>query len=440
MKSTMHLQGSETYLLGVSGGLDSMVMVSLFREAGLRFGMAHCHFGLRGEEADGDVAFIEALSHQLSIPLHVKHFDTPEVARREHLSIQEAARVLRYAWFESLRQDFTYSHIATAHHRDDELETMFINLIRGTGLQGLKGMDPQAGHIIHPLLFASREEIATYARQHGLLYREDSSNAGQKYLRNKIRHSLLPMLEAFRPGIRQRLYNNMLRFRAESDLLTHAIQQMDETARQQSSSPWTHYPKPAALSGPALAAYTHSYLQEYGFNFHQSSQIAASWGGEPGKQFYTSDYECLIDRNELIIRKKASSETEVFEISGEEETICQPFCATLSIIPAHETRNLDQGRFIAFLDYDKLQYPLIIRKWKSGDMFQPLGMQGKRKLSDFFIDQKLSRFEKEAVWLFESAGKIAWVAGYRIDHRFRVGRKTKWVLRIEIQHDATFLP
>lgn len=420
-------------LLGVSGGCDSIVMVDLFRKAGFQFDMAHCNFQLRGEESIRDERFVEELARQLGVRFFLKRFQTSDYARANRLSIQMAARDLRYQWFSELTDQHGYDFVATAHHLDDQVETFFINLIRGTGIAGLQGISTKQGRIIRPLLFATRKQIEQYQTGHKLLYCTDSSNLTEKYLRNKIRHQLVPLLTEMNPDFMNGIIQTMGRLKDGGAVIKGRI---DEAARQlvrQEGSTWViGIPELRKLRPVRL--YLMEILTPLGFNYSSVNNIIAALSGPSGKVFLSATHCLLKDRNKLIVQPlkamQASSDTEylldrgVISFDQPLHLKFEEFTRTPDYKPEKDSR-------IATLDMDKMGFPLVLRKWRRGDRFQPYGMRGQKKLSDFFIDEKLSLFEKENTWLLESDNRIVWIIGHRIDERFRITRYTRQILRIE---------
>lgn len=419
----------EKVILTVSGGMDSVLMCHLFAHTDIAFGIAHCNFNLRGEESDGDQVFVEALAKQLNVPFFVKDCDTKGYARTHKISIQMAARDMRFAWFEELCQSENYAVYATAHHADDAIETFFINQLRGTGIAGLHGLLPKNGKLIHPLLFTTRNEIESYIKQNKLSYREDSSNSSNKYLRNSLRHKLMPILEDIQPAYRDILMQNMQRFSAaEAIYLQKVEEEKQRICRKKEGKLTISIRELVALSNPPT--YLYEFLKGYGFGFSQSEEIVESMmNGQSGAQFYSTTHVLLRDREELILSDNTESRKESFELNLEQSEIQLPINLKWEIV---NKPKFEKASNMAFLDFDKLQFPLQLRKWAQGDQFQPLGMNGKKLLSDFFIDLKLNQFQKENTWLLLSGAEIIWVVGQRVDHRFRITADTKRSLKLEL--------
>lgn len=426
-----HLSKSQkTTLIGVSGGRDSVILCELYQQAKMPFAMAHCNFNLRAEASDADEVFVRNLALKYKVECFVKSCDTKAYAEQNGISIQMAARDLRFAWFEELMQQNDFDFYATAHHKDDNIETHLINQIRGTGLAGLHGIQPKNKKLIHPLLFATRAEIDSFILQNHLDYREDKSNAATKYLRNKVRHKLIPVYKDINPDYQHIFQQNINRFAETEQMLTYFVQQF----RQQHShlkgeelfleaAPFKSFAFGAVLS--------FEIIKEYGFSYDQCQQLLAADKSKSGLMMYSAAYELLQDRGQYIIRPK-SQETPnlVYEIGRGETALQQPIPLRLAL---KTEWTLNKSEKTAQLDASKLTYPLQLRKWQQGDYFHPLGMKGKKKLlSDFFIDKKLSRFEKEKLWLLCSNKKIVWVMGLRIDEGFKITKASKQILEIEI--------
>ena len=423
---------NEKILLAVSGGIDSMVMCHLFHQAGFNFDLAHCNYQLRGNESNKDEDFVETMALKYKVQLYSIRFDTAPFAETQDMSIQMAARELRYNWFEEIRNSYHYNFIATAHHQDDSIETFFINLIRGTGITGLHGILPKQGNIIRPLLFANKTNIIDFAEKSQLKFREDSSNASDKYLRNKIRHHIIPTLKEVNPSIENTLMNTIERLKdAETIVKTQVGKLRKEMVKQVGDTDTISIPELQILN--PLSTYLFELLKPYQFNSSTSEEIKNALNGESGKVFYSKTHQVLKDRTLLIISKKKTDEST--KQSQNQETKKKAKGLELvklesKILPAN--MEIPQSPNLAALDYDKLTFPLTTRKWKEGDSFYPLGMKGKKKLSDFFIDNKLSLNQKENTWLLTSADNIVWVIGMRIDNRFKVTDKTKKIYLVEL--------
>ncbi len=418
-------------VLAVSGGVDSMVMLDLFQRMDADFVVAHCNFRLRGAESDGEEVFLQDYCGEHGIELYVKHFDTKEYAQLEGISIEMAARELRYEWFHQLRDELSYSYVATAHHQDDLIETMLINLSRGTGIRGLSGIQPKNGQVIRPLLFVSREEILSYAAINQVDYKNDSSNDELVFLRNIIRHKVIPQLEEINTAFRrnaaktagilsktEKLYHQKLdEIKAEvleqdGEILKISISKLKEQEEQEHILFELLYP--------------------LGFNASQAQEICGALNSDAGKTFYSSEYRLVKDRQSLILTPLKDEEPSRFYIEEDCLEISSPVQLQFEIISKSPAFHFSKDPKVVDLDYDLLQFPLIIKKWEQGEYFQPLGMTGMKKLSDYFIDQKMSIPEKESTWILYSGRKVVWVISKRIDDRFKITEETQRVCRIKL--------
>jgi tRNA(Ile)-lysidine synthase len=418
----------EKVLLTVSGGRDSMAMCHLFAQSGFPFGIANCNFGLRGEESDGDSRFVEEWAKKNNIPLHLHFCDAAVYAKENGISIQMAARDLRFAWFEELCEKENYSLYATAHHADDAIETYFINQLRGTGIAGLHGLLPKKGKLIHPLLFATRQDIDHYIELRQLPFREDSSNASTKYMRNALRHKVLPILEDIQPAYRAVLMQNMKHFSAVEAIYLRKIEEEQQNiCSKKGGRLLFSISKLHTLEN--ASTYLYEFLKAFGFGFAQAEEIFISvQKGQVGAQFYSASHVLLRDRDDLILSEIQMDKKESFKLLNEEGELKNPIHLKWEIA---KDKKFSTDSNQAFIDLDKVKFPLTLRKWERGDTFYPLGMPTKKLLSDFFIDQKLNRFEKESTYLLVSGEDIVWVVGKRLDNRFRITEKTARVLKIE---------
>jgi len=428
IKSVQLFGQTDRILLAVSGGVDSIAMVRLFRDAGFNFGVAHFNFGLRGEESDADEAFVHDLAIQLEVPFYVKHFDTKQYACKHKISIQMAARDLRYAWFDEIITEFGYNFVATAHHLDDQVETFFINLLRGTGISGMHGILPKQGKIIRPMMFTSREMIMAFALERNIVWRDDRSNKSRKYVRNKLRHDVLAELYKINPQFSFKLNESISHLRDVEMIYNYHMAGVTADLVQHTpegiliSIDWIYEYEPHET-------YLFELLKPYGFTFSVVKEIVHSLDTFSGKVFYSSTHRLLRDRENFIIQpltelRAEPSDSEVVLLQRDLAQLDLPI--TLFANETDQINDLPMGKAsIACLDIDKLVFPLKLRKWKRGDWFMPLGLKGKKKLSDFFVDQKFSLAEKEKSWLLVSGEDIVWVVGKRIDNRFRITSKTK---------------
>ncbi len=421
-----------TILAAVSGGIDSMVMLHLVVQAGYRPAVAHCNFMLRGEESDADEEFLKNYVSSLGLVYHVKHFDTLEHARLNGISTQMAARGLRYAWFRELAEQESFDTIAIAHNSNDQVETFFINLTRGTGLKGLTGIAPVSGKIIRPLLFASRQEIESYALEEDIPYREDSSNLETYYDRNKIRHGAIPVFQDINPVFLKTMHENMGRLKEIYQVFQNTVENAREKMLHTGDglvfipiNELKEYCQPVHV-------FLFEFIKEYGFTRYQAASIARSLDAIPGKQWYVPGYYLVKDREYLVISPLQTAGQEVFYIEEGQAAIEMPVPMKFETYEKAEGFMPGKEKNVVQMDRGQLDFPLIMRKWKQGDYFKPLGMDGFKKVSDFFTDKKFSLVDKEKTWIMTSGEKICWIVGHRLDERFKITRSTREVLEIRL--------
>ncbi|HTF17250.1 MAG TPA: tRNA lysidine(34) synthetase TilS [Chryseolinea sp.] len=425
----------DSTLLAASGGIDSMVMLYLFREAGFKIGVAHANFQLRGAESDGDQQFVAQLCKEFNIPFFTRRFETEEYAWEKTLSVQIAARELRYAWFRELAATNHYQHIATAHHFDDTMETILLNLTRGTGLDGLSGIPVKNGAIIRPMMFASRKQVEKYADMHGLVWREDASNQTDNYQRNYIRHHVMPHLRELNPSLEATWRSGLRKVNHEIGIVQQAFELWkDRFVHQQQGR--AVIAKAAVEEYPNNPAMLWRYIRNFGFNFEQAGDIQGALDGQSGKRFFSSTHMLVVDREQLIIIDRTKEWNELKLVAVNDQYHLGPWMLTVQEIS--ERAPVDYHRAVeehtAVLDASKLSLPLIWRKWKAGDYFYPLGLGHRKKLSDFFVDEKLSVADKDKATVIESGGEIIWVSGLRIDDRFKITDKTIKRIELKISH------
>ena len=426
------LAEGEKVILALSGGVDSMVLADLLLKSKVEFVAAHCNFHLRGEESDGDEKFVRGYAERNGIQCFVKHFETEKYAAEQGVSIEMAARDLRYNWFEQLRQQLGYDKIAVAHHADDQAETFFINLLRGAGLNGLKGMKPQNGVIIRPLLWASREQIRQYAAENHIVWREDHTNMESVYLRNKIRNQLLPVFDELQPKARQGLYKSLEHLSAENELYRELLQEKLGQIIEYNGD-IQRIPHSAFLIQHSSFQLLFEWLRQYGFNTDQCHFIYDAIGTGVGNQYCSATHRLVIGRDELQLFEIKEDTNEEIQIEIGEEEILLP--VHLCFVKLEKTPDfvIDKSPNVAQLDFNKLKFPLTLRRWRHGDRFHPLGMKGSKLLSDFFVDQKFMEYQKQNVWLLVSADNaIVWVVGHRIDERFKTNSETKIIFRCQL--------
>lgn len=419
--------GSDRLLLAVSGGLDSMVMLQLSQTCGFSVGVAHVNFQLRGAESDGDEQFVKNYCAVHNIPIFVQCFQTNNYAMEKKLSIQMAARELRYGWFEEVLNKEGFRYVATAHHLNDSLETVLINLARGTGIEGMIGIPVKSGNRIRPILFATKSEIENYAAQQGIAWREDSSNLTDDYQRNFIRHQIIPALKKVNPALEDTFSETVSKIGGEIAILQHDLAEWKKE----------HWVRDGAiirinkngLTSGEEARLWHG-IKSFGFGYSQCEDILRALYGQSGKQFLTTTHKLVVDRDFLVITPGKDILEEVVIEPKQERAYLGSY--EMRIHATHElTHSADSG--VALLDADKLKFPLIWRKWKPGDYFFPLGMTHRKKISDFLIDNKISVGEKDLVTVLESAGEIVWVVGHRIDNRYKITPQTKDALSLIIR-------
>lgn len=424
-------------LLAVSGGRDSVVMTDLMSQSGFAFAIAHCNFHLRPDDCDRDERFVRNLAKRYGVPCFVAHFDTEDYARAKGLSIEEAARNLRYDFFEEVRSREGYDGIATAHHRDDSVETFFINLIRGTGIAGLHGIQPRNGRVIRPMLCFDRETIDRYVQEHAIAYVEDETNAQPLYLRNKIRLQLLPLLRTLSPSFDATMQSNMHRLQEAEQVYRYAVERMmRELVQITSECEWIDILELRRQVAPATLLF--EWLRPYGFTSITTAQIFNALEGQSGLHFFSSTHKVLKDRDKLMLfpLPQATELTDYnrhFTIDPQMHQLSEPVPLLFELLPAGD-RVLKMPRSSACFDYDKLQFPLYLRHWHKGDRFQPFGMKGTRLLSDLFTDAKLNREEKTRIWLLcDAVDRILWVVGLRASAMAAVTPQSQRVFRVTLK-------
>jgi tRNA(Ile)-lysidine synthase len=415
-------------LVAVSGGIDSVCLAHLLHLSGFNFAIAHCNFKLREEESNQDENFVKLLAEEWGVPCYTKQFDTELYAQTHKINIQMAARELRYEWFAQLKEKYGFDKIVTAHHKEDSIETFFINLFRGSGTSGLKGISITNKAIVRPLLFALRKDIVKHIQAFKLEYREDSSNASKKYLRNKIRQDLIPQIQQIDEKAIGGIVQSMLHLKKENELLLYLIKkELQEYIGEE---------KGFSINIEKLKQHPHAdvllfyALKEYNFNQDIVSDILQS--ELSGKQFYSWSHKAILNRAwlELIPIERNDVVTSLF-IQKDCAEIISPLPMRFFMLKKEEL-SISADRKKAFLDADKLAWPLQLRKWQAGDSFKPLGMKGSKKVSDFLIDEKISLAEKEKTFVLCSNNCIVWLAGHRIDEDYKVKENTTNILVVQI--------
>ena len=403
-------------LVALSGGADSVALLCILHAAGYHCEAAHCNFHLRGEESNRDEQFVRQLCRKYEIRLHTVDFDTTRYAAEKHISIEMAARELRYNWFEEIRNECQADVIAVAHHQDDSVETILLNLIRGTGIIGLLGIRPRNGAIVRPLLCINREEILHYLQSIGQDYVTDSTNLEDEYTRNKIRLNLLPLMQTMNPSVKNSLIetSNYL-----NDISVIYNRYTEEAKARIVTTEGIRIHE--LLKEPAPEALLFELLHPLGFNSAQIRDIANSLHGQPGKQFNSKEWRVIKDRELLLLEsiRPGNRERLPFQIIKEEKEYTSDF-------------QIPREKGIACFDADKLNGEIHYRKWQPGDTFIPFGMKGKKKISDYLTDRKFSISQKERQWVLCCGERIAWLIGERTDNRFRIDETTKRVVIYKI--------
>jgi tRNA(Ile)-lysidine synthase len=422
----------DSVLLAVSGGIDSVVMAHLFFKAKLKFAIAHCNFGLRGEDADADEKFVKKLAKKYKVPFFSEHFETQAFADKEKISVQMAARVLRYEWFEKIRQRENFQYLATAHHLNDIIETVFFNITRGTGISGLHGILPKHQSVIRPLLFADKEMIYEYVVKNELIWREDSSNQSVKYQRNLIRNEVVPLLKNINPNLENTIKQTIEKVTAVEKIFENHVKKVKEKVYNERNQ--IHYIDFVSLENePEKLMILSEILKPFNFSYIQTKDIIQTWQAEAGKKFESPTHILVKDRTELVITGKQLQPFMSAVIHENQNRFDnEALHLQLQELPREQIKILSDKK-LALLDSDVLKFPLKIRKWKEGDWFMPLGMQKKKKLSDFMIDEKIPLNLKDRIWVLTSDDSIVWVIGQRIDDRFKITENTEKVLKVVLE-------
>lgn len=420
----------ERLLLAVSGGKDSVLMTQLFAEMGCRFAIAHCNFQLRGESSDADEEFVEALASSLQVNFYSTRFETEHYAKKHRLSIQMAARALRYSWLEETRSTNGYHYIAVGHHQTDSIETIFLNMLRGTGIAGLTGIAPRRDRIIRPLLAFTGREVADEALARSLSYREDASNSSTKYTRNAIRMEVLPVLRRIHPELEKTMLENAVRFGEVADFLDHEVSRLRDHMFVPIGSGEFRITLKALKEVNPRKLMLYELFRPFGFTEAVLSDLIRDWDGVSGKRFLSVTHQLLLNRGDLLLRPLTGRVQESFmvrDFPASFEWYGQWYNACLT-----EVSERKAGADVQMLDYDRLRLPLTVRSWREGDSFRPLGMKGRKKISDFLIGCKVPRNAKAEVPLVADAdGRIVAILPWRIDDRFKVAGETKKVLIFE---------
>lgn len=426
-------------LVAVSGGIDSVVLTHLLHKLKFRTSLAHCNFSLRGKESNEDEEFVKQLGENLEIQAYTIKFETEAYAEEKGISTQMAARDLRYSWFQKIAKENNIDYIVTGHQKDDVLETFFINLTRGTGLDGLTGIPEIQGNIVRPFMIFSRNEILVYAAKKKILWREDRTNSSIRYVRNKIRHKIIPVLKELNPNLLETFFNTLENLKGSQQIVKDRIQNIKEKiTKTHKNEKHFSIDELKKLSNPKI--YLFEILKEYGFT--EWNDVADLLECQSGKQVFSKTHRLLKDREVLILSEMLKQEEiERFEISENTHEISTPIKLKLETITIpfdtknHQNKVLEELIFdnknTISIDFDNIEFPLILRKRQKGDFFFPIGLNGKKKVSKFFKDEKLSLIDKENAWLLCSKNDLIWIVGMRLDDRFKVTKTTSKILKIK---------
>ena len=424
-------------LLTVSGGIDSVVLTHLLHQLDFNISIAHVNFHLRGEDSDLDEQFVNELASTLDVPFYITPFDTKQHAKEYNLSIQEAARNLRYKWFEEIRVKHNFDYILTAHNLNDSLETFLINLSRGTGLKGLTGINNINGKIIRPLSDFSRNEIEIFAFISNIKWRDDKSNAQTKYTRNKIRHNIIPILQEINPNLLDSFKQTLENLQGSEAIIDDKISEIRNKSQEtvKENRKLDKFNIKFLLKLNNLKAYLFELFSPYGFtNINDIHDLLTA---QSGKQVFSKTYRLVKDRELLLLEEiiqqpeVKSQQSEVFLINGDNSTLnIKNLTLKIEHFDIIFRQKMRSNKNIAQFDKDLLKFPLTVRKWQNGDYFYPIGMNGKKKLSKFFKDEKISIIDKENIWLLLSDNKIVWIIGMRQDERFKITDTTNNITKI----------
>jgi len=433
LETKLRINKSHKILLAISGGADSIVMLDLFAKSNFICGVAHCNFHLRRDESNKDEKLVEELANSYNFPFYKIDFQTKNYAKENGISIEMAARELRYNWFEEIRQKFDYQYIAVAHHQDDVIETFFINLTRGTGIRGLSGIKEKTGNIIRPLLFTDRKGILHYIDKNNLEFRDDHTNEDTNIIRNRFRHQILPLLKEVNPAAEDNILQTIENLRAAENIMKLKVEEVTNELGVSKLAPVKiNIAKLRELKLPYDILY--EIVRMYNFNSTQAKDIFESLNRGSGKSFHSNTHLLIKDRTELIITSIKDSSSLPLLINAGDEIINLGKNNSLTFEKIERGKNFEIpiDHNIAAIDYDKLNFPIKIKEWERGDYFYPLGMQQKKKLSDFFIDEKFSLIDKQEALLLTSDNQTVWLIGKRIDNRFKITDKTKNILLIKL--------
>ncbi|MRT94041.1 tRNA lysidine(34) synthetase TilS [Ancylomarina sp. 16SWW S1-10-2] len=422
----------EKLLVTVSGGLDSTVLLHLLFKMEMDCVVAHCNFRLRGKDSEGDEAFVQKLAETYNYPFHTIAFDTVAFAEENSISIEMAARDLRYEWFEKICQETECSYILTAHHADDVIETVLINLARGTGIHGLTGIKAKMGRLVRPLLPFSREELKAYAKLNELSFREDYTNAQTDFVRNKIRHQIIPILQKINPSIQKTMNENVARF-SDVELIYNNDIEEKKLSFVEEKDEQLLISVSELKKIPAKNSHLFELLKPYGFHSRDVISIIESVDSISGKLFYSEAYQILRDREYLVLSKIVEKEDGEYELMENTRLVISEKEFKCEIFDRPKDFKFSTNPQIACFDADELIFPLKLRKWKKGDIFHPIGMKGRKKVSDYFINNKFSLTDKENAWLLVSGHNIIWLVGHRMDDRYKITKTTRSIYQVAIK-------
>jgi len=416
-------------IVGFSGGADSVALLHILNRLDYNCIAAHCNFHLRGEESNRDEQFAEQFASSLNIPFLKQDFDTRTFAKERGISIEMAARDLRYQWFAELRESQNADAIAVAHHNDDSIETLLLNLIRGTGIKGLTGIQPRNGFIIRPLLCVSKKEILQYIQTKNLPFVNDSSNNQEDIIRNKLRLQLIPLLKTINPSVR--------------DSILQTIDNLNETAKVYDSEiekaiQIVFNKEKGSISIPLLKTFPSpesilfELLKNYGFGKEVIREIYNAIDSQAGKLFYAPEYYIVKDRNEFLLSATKSDNGEDFYIPEDKTYLEFPLKMEIKLQTNDSDTDIERSKNLACLDYDKLQFPLRLKRWETGEKFMPSGMKNFQKISDYFSNNKFSKIQKAETWILTSGNDVVWVVNHRIDERYKANfyTKTRYIIKL----------
>lgn len=420
-------------IAGVSGGADSVFLIHVLHELGYDCVVAHCNFHLRGEESDRDAHFVESLAGKLNLPFRQIDFQTEKYAAEKRISIEMAARELRYAWFSRLKEKENAGCIAIAHHSDDVVETFLINMTRGTGIRGLTGIKPKNGDVVRPLLPLSRQEIEAYLQEKNIPFVDDSTNKESIYVRNKFRNEIIPLLQTINPSVRESILQTVENLQKTTHFLENKLKKIRASLfTEEENVRYISIEKLKKEDSPHFVLY--ELLHPYGFSAPVIEDIYCGLDATPGKQYFSDKYRILKDRAFLVLTRKKQDTPAIYLIQNTDTNIENPLKITVTYEENRPGFKIIKDKRYCYLDAGKLTFPLEIRKWERGDEFIPFGMKNRKKVSDFFIDRQFSIHQKEQAWLLLSGGEIVWIIGERSDDRFKIDEKTKKIMVLELRY------